>query len=68
MSRDRTPNSLMPVAVAAGVAFLGIAGLMMFNLLEPASPETKGAGMITAAAVERAGATVIPSATVDVAP
>ena len=66
MSRDRLPNSHMPVAVAAGVAFLGIAGLMMFNLLESGGPETKGAGMITAAAAERAGATVIP--TVDVVP
>ena len=68
MSRDRTPHSHLPVAVAAGVAVLGIASLMMFNLLEPGSLETKGAGMITAAAAERAGATVIPSATVDVAP
>jgi hypothetical protein len=68
MSRDKTPDSHMPVALAAGVAFLGIAGLMMFDLPEPGSPETKGAGMITAAAAKRAGATVIPSATVNVAP
>jgi hypothetical protein len=68
MSRDRTPDSHMPVAAAAGVAFLGIACLMIFNFLEPGSPETRGGGMITAAAVERAGATVIPSTTVDVAP
>jgi len=68
MSRDSTPNSHMPVAVAAGVAVLGMAALMMFNLLEPGNPETRGAGMITTAAAERAGATVIRSSTVDVAP
>jgi hypothetical protein len=66
---DRTPTSLVPVAVVGAVAFLAIA-VLMFNILSPAnSSETKSAAArITAAAAERDGAIVLPSATGSAAP
>lgn len=62
MPRDRTPTSLFPVAVAAGLACLAIAGVM-FNLLHAGSTKTKEqARMITELAAEKDGVTVLPSA------
>ena len=58
--KDRR-GDLIPVIVAAIVAVVGT-GAILFNDFGPDnSPLGSGNGMITAAAVSRAGAIVIPS-------
>jgi hypothetical protein len=60
----RSENSragLAPVIVAAVAAVAGLATIFLFEFSPPRNVATGTVGMVTSAAVERAGATVLPT-------
>lgn len=59
ISKPRSP--LIPVSVASVLAVIGIVGFLFVVSTPGSIRETVGEGMISAAAVGRAGATEVPT-------
>ena len=59
----KKPNGpVVPVAVAVVVAILGIAGFLFVVRSPPSTGDNAGESMISAAVIDGAGATEVPSA------
>jgi hypothetical protein len=54
-------SHLIPVSVASVLAMIGIAGFLFLVRTPGSIRETVGEGMISAAAIDRAGATEVPT-------
>ena len=54
-------KDLVPAIMAAAIAIVGLATMFFTDFVPKDEPERTGITMITAAVVERAGATVLPT-------
>jgi hypothetical protein len=63
--RKDSYDGLMPVMIAAIVAVIGSAAVLVIDFGPAQGSQGNGGGMITAAAVSKAGATVFPTAPSD---
>jgi hypothetical protein len=54
-------RTISPLTIAAGVAVLALVAVALMVFGPEDNPQDAGAGMITAAAVSRAGAVLLPS-------
>jgi hypothetical protein len=62
MQMNESRRELVSAAIAVAVALFGAAAIFFMDFGQRARVQPGGISMVTAAAVERAGATVVPTA------
>ena len=58
---DESRRELVPAAIALAVALVGVTAIFCMDFGPGTRVQPDGISMVTAAAVERAGATVVPA-------
>jgi hypothetical protein len=58
---DESRRQLAPAAIAVAVALVGATAIFFMDFGSETRVQSNGISMVTAAAVERAGATVVPT-------